>query len=82
MLLAVENREQKDSRAHGGIFYQLCDEVADLDFNQAFRYILDLLKQTLRENLFLSESLVDQILTAFMAKLPGFVRNRLCLNAA
>lgn len=82
MLLAIENREQKDSRAHGGIFYQLCDEVADLDFNQAFQYILDLFKQTLRENLFLSESMVDQILTAFMAKLPNFVKNRLCLNAA
>lgn len=82
MLLAFENREQKDNRAHGGIFYQLCDEVAELDFNQAFLYILDLFKKTLRENLFLSESLVEQILSDFMDKLPGFVRSRLILNAA
>jgi hypothetical protein len=53
MLLAVENREQKDSRTYGEIFYQFCDEVTDLDFTQAFLYILDLFTQTLRENLFL-----------------------------
>lgn len=82
MLLAVENREQKDSRTHGEIFYQFCDEVTDLDFTQAFLYILDLFTQTLRENLFLSESMVDQLLAAFMAKLPSFIKNRLCLNAA
>ena len=82
MLLAIENREHKDDRAHGGLFYQFCDEVADLDFTKAFLYILDLFTQTLRENLFLSESMVDQILTGFMAKLPGFIKNRLCPYAA
>ncbi|QNB48296.1 hypothetical protein BR63_04525 [Thermanaerosceptrum fracticalcis] len=82
MLLAVENREQKDSRTHGEIFYQFCDEVTDLDFTQAFLYFLDLFTQTLRENLFLSELMVDQLLAAFMAKLPSFIKNRLCLNAA
>jgi len=35
MLLAVENKEQKDDRAHGGLFYLLCDVVAVLDFNQS-----------------------------------------------
>jgi hypothetical protein len=34
MILAVENREQVDDRAHGGMFYQLCDKVADMDFAQ------------------------------------------------
>lgn len=82
MMLAVENREQKDSRAHGELFYLFCDEVADLDFTQAFMYILDLFAQTLREHLFLSDSMLNQILTAFMEKLPGFIHDRLLLNAA
>ena len=82
MLLAIENREQKDDRAHGGIFYLLCDEVADLDFTQALLLILDLFTQTLRENLFLSDDMIDQILSNFMDKLPGFIKNRLRFNAA
>jgi len=41
MMLAVENRENKDSRASGNLFYEYCDEVADLDFTPAFLYSLD-----------------------------------------
>lgn len=82
MLLAIQNREQKDDRAHGGLFYLLCDEVADLDFNQAFLLILDLFTQTLRENLFLSDDMLDQMLSNFMDKLPSFIKNRLRLDAA
>jgi hypothetical protein len=82
MMLTIENREQKDSKAHGELFYLYCDEVADLDFTQAFMFILDLFKQTLREQLFLSEDALNQILTTFMDKLPKFIHNRLLLNAA
>lgn len=82
MILAVENRENEDSKASGNIFYEFCDEVADLDFTKAFLYILDLFTTTLRENLFLSELVINQILDSFMAKLPGFIRKRLSLNAA
>lgn len=82
MMLAVENRDNKDSRASGNLFYEYCDEVADLDFTHAFLYILDLFTKTLRENLFLSESVINQILDSFMENLPDFIRKRLCLNAA
>jgi hypothetical protein len=81
MILAIENREGKDSRANGELFYLFCDEVADLDFTQAFLYILDLFTKTLRENLFLSDAMVNQILSSFMDKLPSFIKNRLRLNA-
>jgi len=82
MMLAVENREQVDNRAHGGIFFQFCDEVADLDFAQAFFYLLELLKQALRENLFLSESVVSEFVSKFMDNLPTIFKNRLHLQTA
>ena len=81
MMLAVGNREQIDNRAHGGIFYQFCDEVADLDFAQAFFCLLDLLKQALRENLFLSESVVSDFVSKFMDKLPNFLKTKLHLQS-
>lgn len=64
------------------VFYQCCDEVADLDFTQAFLYILDLFKQTLRENLFLSESMVSQILTTFMAKFAQIYKEPVMLSCS
>lgn len=82
MMLSFENREQKDNRAHGEIFYQFCDEVADIDFGQAFILIIDLLKDILRESPFLSDSMIDQILDKFIIKLPQFIKNRLSLNIA
>ncbi|KJS89923.1 MAG: hypothetical protein JL57_04685, partial [Desulfosporosinus sp. BICA1-9] len=82
MMLAVENRENKDSRASSNLFYEYCDEGADLDFTPAFLYSLDLFTKTLRENLFLSESVINQILDSFMEKLRSFIRKRLCFNTA
>lgn len=82
MMLAVENREQIDDRAHGGIFYQFCDEVADMDFAQAFFCLLDLLKQALRDNLFLSESMASEFISRFMDNLPKFLKARLYLQTA
>ncbi|WP_187147810.1 transposase [Heliomicrobium modesticaldum] len=82
MLLTVENREQNDSRAHGELFYLYCDEVADLEFSRAFFMIIDLLTQTLRENLFLSDAVIGQLIDSFMDKLPLSLKNRLCIRAA
>ncbi|WP_165608169.1 hypothetical protein [Desulfoscipio geothermicus] len=53
-----------------------------MDFSQALLYLLDLFKQTLRENLFLSDAMIDQILTRFLEKLPSFIKLRLCFQAA
>ena len=64
----------------GNLFYEYCDEVADLDFTPAFLYSLDLFTKTLRENLFVSESVINQILDSFMEKLRSFIRKRLCFN--
>lgn len=49
MLLAVEQRRATDDRSAGGIFYDCCDELADLHFSQALMLLLQLLRQKLRE---------------------------------
>lgn len=57
MMSAIKNREQKDNRVAEFIFCLFYDKVADVNFPQAFSCILDLFKQTIRENLFLSNSM-------------------------
>jgi hypothetical protein len=40
LLLSIENRESKDDRSWGGIFYEMCEEVENISFAQAFVILL------------------------------------------
>lgn len=82
MLLSVETRENQDSKAHGGMFYEFCDEIKSIEFREAFLLIVNLFVSTLHENLFLSKTMIDKILTDFMNKLPKLLAHRLGLASA
>ncbi|MEM3486227.1 MAG: transposase [Candidatus Methanomethyliaceae archaeon] len=82
ILLAYESRFNKDYRAFGGIFYHCCDEVAEITFQQAFAYIMDLLIKTLREVPFLSDEQIDYILEQLIENLPSILKKRLLANTA
>lgn len=82
MILSVETRENQDNKAHGGMFYEFCDEIKSLEFREAFLLIVSLFMSTLRENLFLTKEMIDKILTNFINKLPGFMKRRLGLASA
>lgn len=82
LLLTIENRESKDDRSWGGIFYEMCDEVENISFTQAFVIILDLFTQVLRNKLFLPEDMLEKILDSFMDSLPWFLKKRLLARAA
>lgn len=81
MLLSVETRENQDSKAHGGMFYEFCDEIKSIEYRESFLLIVNLFVSAIRENLFLSKKMLDQILTDFMNKLPRFLKHRLGLAA-
>lgn len=82
MILSIETRENQDNKAHGGMFYEFCDEIKSLEFREAFLLIVSLFMSTLRENLFLTKEMIDKILTNFINKLPGFMKRRLGLASA
>ena len=82
MLLGIETRENQDNKAHGGMFFEFCDEVANLEFREAFLLIMDLFMATLRENLFLSKKMINKIFTDFMNKLPVNMKSRLGFASA
>ncbi len=77
ILLSHESRFNQDNRAYGGIFYDCCDEVAEISFNRSFKLIMDLLVKTLHETPFLSDEEVDQILERFMEHIPSILKNGL-----
>lgn len=51
MLLSVENRDNKDNRTAGGIFYDLCAEIENVTFTQSLSLLLNILAQSLRKKL-------------------------------
>jgi hypothetical protein len=82
MFIGLSARESVDHRSHGGLFYHYCDEVKNIEFQQAFLLILDLLATTVREELFLSEEEADNLLNSFIEKIPAHLKQRLGLIAA
>jgi hypothetical protein len=54
MMISIENRNNKDLRTIGGLFYQCSDELQDIQFCEALQLIIDALKSVLSEKLILS----------------------------
>jgi hypothetical protein len=75
MLLSVENRNNKDDRTAGGIFYDLCAEIENINFAQSLSLLLDILAKSLHDKLFLPSD-------AFMNIIPGYLKRKLALNTA
>jgi hypothetical protein len=82
MLLSVENRDNKDDRTAGGIFYDLCAEIENVNFAQSLAFLLDLLAQSLRDKLFLSNEAIDGVLEYFMSMIPSFLKAKLFFGTA
>jgi len=77
IMLALENRESKDPRTLGNLFYVCCDELQDISFTAAFQLILTLLKDTLRKYLSIPESVLKDMINDFISYLPAFLKGRL-----
>lgn len=59
IMLAVENRNNKDEHTMGELFFLIHDELQDVNFSEVLRVILDILKEVLQDLLFLtSEQIV------------------------
>ena len=77
MILALEKRQKEDPRALGELFFECYDEVADIQFAEALELILSLLRDVLEEILFLSSEQIDQLIDAFIAKLPEYYKRKM-----
>ncbi|TEB17430.1 hypothetical protein Psfp_00654 [Pelotomaculum sp. FP] len=81
IMLALENRESKDPRTLGNLFYLCCDELKDISFAQAFQLILTMLKNTLRKYLTITDSALHGLIDDFISTLPEFLKGRLLLSS-
>ena len=77
IMLSVENRNSIDNRTIGGFFYDICDELQDINFTTSLMFLLDTLKQVLSEYSLISESLALEIIDNFFNRLPSIWKHKL-----
>ena len=78
MMLAVENRASSDKRTLGELFYLIADEMADINWMQAFQMLMNAFLSTLADKLSLTSSQLEQFMDSFFEALPSSTKK--CLG--
>lgn len=79
MLIAVETRMDEDDRTGGEIFFQLCDELQDISFQNSLSLILQAVIQTVMEKYCLTEQKTEELMAEILSHLPAAFRDALLL---
>jgi len=77
IFLALENRQSKDERTMGELFFFVCDELSDISFQYAFDMLMSLFQQCLLDNFYISKEVVFQLVNQFIDLLPNCIKVRL-----
>ncbi|WP_339283795.1 transposase [Oceanobacillus sp. FSL K6-3682] len=74
IVLSWQNRCSTDQRTLGGLFYELCDEISDLDWAVALGQLLELLQDVLKESNKKIQKLIQSQLQHWIAGLPNYIK--------
>lgn len=74
IVLSWQNRCNTDQRTLGGLFYELCDEVSELDWAVALQQLIELLEDTLKKTNSKIRKLIKCQLHQWMAGLPNYIK--------
>ncbi len=81
IMLAIESRYSKDQRSIGQLYYDLCEEIADIKVDRAVFLILDALKAALNQNPIISQTAANLLMEQFFKELPSVWADKLQLCA-
>ncbi|MDL5042046.1 IS4 family transposase [Heyndrickxia coagulans] len=74
IVLSWQNRCSNDERTLGGMFYELCDEINDLDWAVALQQLIELLEDTLKYTKKRIQKLIKSQLQQWIAGLPNYIK--------
>jgi hypothetical protein len=74
IVLSWQNRCNTDERTLGGLFYELCDEVNELDWAVALQQLIELLDDVLKQANTKMKKLIESQLQYWMTGLPGYIK--------
>ena len=74
IVLSWQNRCHTDERTLGGLFYDLCDEVNELDWAVALQQLIELLQDVLKKTNKQTQQLLKNQLSQWIAGLPSYIK--------
>lgn len=74
IVLSWQNRCKTDQRTIGGLFYELCDEVNELDWAVALQQLIGLLQDALKQTNKKTKKLIQSQLEQWVSGLPSYIR--------
>lgn len=74
ILLSWQNRCGTDDRTLGGMFYELCDEINELDWAIALQQLVELLEDALERSSKTFKNLIKSQLQQWFSGLPSYIR--------
>ncbi|WP_373893489.1 IS4 family transposase [Virgibacillus natechei] len=74
IVLSWQNRCSSDDRTLGGMFYELCDEIDELDWAVALHQLIELLEDTLKHTNKKIQKLIKSQLQQWVAGLPNYIK--------
>ena len=77
MLLSVEQRKDGDERSICELFYVLCDELADITYNESLRLIVSAMLESLREIFHFTDEQIKTFTADFVSRLPEYLQTSL-----
>jgi hypothetical protein len=80
IMLAWEQRHTTDQRTFGAIFFLYYDEAQDIQFQEAFELLLELLTEELQADLGIPECKIDVLLTKMIDTLPKSISTLLKMS--
>ncbi|MBE1556126.1 hypothetical protein H4683_003247 [Filibacter limicola] len=81
IVLSWQNRCNTDDRTIGGLFFELCDEVNELDWVVALQQLIELIQDVLKETNSKLKKLIESQLTQWMAGLPSYIKAYLPISS-
>jgi hypothetical protein len=74
IVLSWQNRCHNDQRTLGGMFYDLCDEISELDWALALQQLIELLQDALKNSKSGVQKLIKSQLQQWIAGLPNYIK--------
>ena len=80
ILLSMEQRNGVDDRTLGGIFFDCCDELADITLTSSLRLLMDMLVVAFSDVFSGSNQALQSVFNDFIAGLPSRIKDQLLVS--
>ena len=74
IVLSWQNRCNTDERTLGGMFYELCDELKELDWAIALQQLVEILEEALEKSSKIFKKFIKCQLQQWFASLPNYIK--------